>query len=510
MRKRFFMLSVCLLLILAIAPLAMAQKKVTLRWTNTPEAIGDVDNGAFMKAIKAKFPDVEIQWEPILYSAIPTKFPTLMASGDMPDMFQLNTQSYLPQLVDGKLIAPLDSVLAKYGKDIVGNSREGQLAFGQYSGKQYAIPNSYSLKYFAMNIRMDWLDNLHLKVPVTLEDFHQVARAFTFNDPDGNGKNDTYGIAWRQNVNFIDAMFAAFGVTPGHHQAGNWRVRNGKQTFDWVQPGMKQALVYLAGWYKEGIVHPDSLTFDWNGWWAAYLQNKVGMWYHQPRRLSEMNSALKQAGIVNAKMWPIDPPKGPAGQGTTNEGQPWGEAFSPRNLEKAVEVFNFTFTQDFFLACGGQEDYAFAPKLALGPNGWPMYYTYDEALNDPGYEKRRTDVLYSQGQTGWALENPNMTKTWPNKELGKYVYQQFLNTNGPAQIVGNALADKWAITTTKKVPVPADAKYFVNLQTAFREMSSKIVSGGNADQAWNDWISFYNANGGPEIEKEVNALMPVK
>ena len=99
---------------------------------------------------------------------------------------ETNAQSYLPQLVESKLAAPLDDVLAKYGKDITGNARDGHLAFGQYGGKQYAIPGSYSLKYFAQNIRMDWLDNLGSRCsPRRLDEFRNVARAFTFNDPDG-------------------------------------------------------------------------------------------------------------------------------------------------------------------------------------------------------------------------------------------------------------------------------------------------------------------------------------
>lgn len=486
------------------------EEKVTLRWMWLPEAIGEVENGAFMTALKEKFPEVDFQLEPILYSAYKEKFPVLMAAGDLPDIFQTNAQSYLPQLVAGNLIASLDDALKTYGKDIVGNAREGHLAFGKYSGKQYSIPGSYSLKYFAQNIRMDWLENLGKAVPKTMDEFREVARAFTFNDPDGNGKDDTYGTAFRQNINFIDSFFHAYGVAPNHHQIGMWRIRNGKHTNDWVQPEMKEALKNLASWYKEGIIHPESLTLDWNQWWNLYLQNKVGMWYHQPRRLSEMNSSLKKAGIKNAKMWPIAPPKGPYGQGTSNEGQPWGTFFSGDNLDKAVEVFNYTYTQEFFLKSKGQLDYAFAPKSELNSKGWPVYYTYDEALTDPNYEERRKKVQYSRVWTGWALENPNMTKTWPDRDLAAHVIQQFQNTLGGAQIEGNRLADKWAVTSSKTVPVPTDARYFVNLQSMFREIATKIVSGKDPDQVWNEWLAYYKANGGSEIEKQVNELIPVK
>ncbi|MCK4827434.1 extracellular solute-binding protein [bacterium] len=475
-----------------------------------PEAIGDVENGAFITVLKEKFPEVDFQLEPILYSAYKEKFPVLMAAGDLPEIFQTNAQSYLPQLLAGNSIAPLDDALKTYGKDIVGNACEGHLAFGKYSGKQYSIPGSYSLKYFAQNIRMDWLENLGKAVPKTMDEFRDVARAFTFSDPDGNGKDDTYGTAFRKNINFIDSFFNAYGVAPNHHQIGLWRIRNGKHTNDWVQPEMKEALENLASWYEEGIIHPESLTLDWNQWWNLYLQNKVGMWYHQPRRLSEMNNSLRKAGIKNAKMWPIAPPKGPYGQGTSNEGQPWGTFFSGNNLDKAVEVYNYTYTQEFFLKAKGQIDYAFAPKPELNAKGWPVYYTYDQALTDPNYEERRKKVLYSRLWTGWALENPNMAKTWPDRDLAAHVKQQFQNTLGGAQIDGNKLADKWAVTSSKTVPVPADAKYFVNLQSMFREIATKIVSGKNSDQVWSEWLAYYKANGGTEIEKQVNELIPVK
>ncbi|MFD0717029.1 hypothetical protein [Paenibacillus sp. GCM10027626] len=45
-----------------------------------------------------------------------------------------------------------------------------------------------------MGIRKDWLDNVGIdKLPETLDEYHEVLRRFTFNDPDQNGKNDMYG-----------------------------------------------------------------------------------------------------------------------------------------------------------------------------------------------------------------------------------------------------------------------------------------------------------------------------
>lgn len=43
-------------------------------------------------------------------------------------------------------------------------------------------------------IRKDWLDNLNLPVPTTLDELENVLYAFTNDDPDGNGVDDTYGL----------------------------------------------------------------------------------------------------------------------------------------------------------------------------------------------------------------------------------------------------------------------------------------------------------------------------
>lgn len=43
-------------------------------------------------------------------------------------------------------------------------------------------------------IRQDWLENLGLEMPTSLDELYDVLYAFTYNDPDGNGVDDTYGI----------------------------------------------------------------------------------------------------------------------------------------------------------------------------------------------------------------------------------------------------------------------------------------------------------------------------
>ena len=64
-----------------------------------------------------------------------------------------------------------------------------------FDGHQYGLPEPPPLpKREGLVIRKDWLDKLGLEVPTTPEELLAVAKAFTEQDPDGNGKNDTYGL----------------------------------------------------------------------------------------------------------------------------------------------------------------------------------------------------------------------------------------------------------------------------------------------------------------------------
>jgi putative aldouronate transport system substrate-binding protein len=62
------------------------------------------------------------------------------------------------------------------------------------NGKVYGVFRARAPMRTAVMFRQDWLDKLGLKAPETTEDLYKVAKAFTEQDPDGNGVNDTYGI----------------------------------------------------------------------------------------------------------------------------------------------------------------------------------------------------------------------------------------------------------------------------------------------------------------------------
>jgi multiple sugar transport system substrate-binding protein len=59
-------------------------------------------------------------------------------------------------------------------------------------GQTYAVP--FSAQANVLLVRKDWLAKVGMQAPASWDDIAKVAQAFTTQDPDGDGKNDTYGL----------------------------------------------------------------------------------------------------------------------------------------------------------------------------------------------------------------------------------------------------------------------------------------------------------------------------
>ncbi|GHT98362.1 hypothetical protein FACS1894142_4600 [Spirochaetia bacterium] len=74
------------------------------------------------------------------------------------------------------------------------------------------------------------------------------------NDPDKNGKNDTYGLGSTAKITngVWSNINGAFGGIPGHYY-----INNGKATPWVVTDNYRQALVYINSLWKEGVIDPE-------------------------------------------------------------------------------------------------------------------------------------------------------------------------------------------------------------------------------------------------------------
>lgn len=214
--------------------------------------------------------NVHVEWQNIASADYQEKKNLILASGTLPDAFW-NTGFSDFDLVtyggNGTLI-PLEDLIAKYAPNLskVFEKRPAiKQAVTAPDGHIYALPFSTEMGIgadpFFLSINKAWLDKLNLKMPTTLNEFHDVLVAFKTKDPNGNGKQDEIPFSFMFNWWCADIadFIAPFGVPDNlDHRI----VRDGKVIYSAAQTEYRDALAYLHQWYTEGLIDPESFTQD--------------------------------------------------------------------------------------------------------------------------------------------------------------------------------------------------------------------------------------------------------
>lgn len=205
-----------------------------------------------------------------------------IASGSLPEAFSVSA-SQLKQLADAGQLEDLTDVYEKHASDHTKKLQQGDggaaLASATFNGKLLAIP-VVNAPFFESNllwVRTDWLKKLALPDPQTLDDVFKISEAFTKQDPDGNGANDTYGLAVNNYlygpITSITGLANAFHAYPQ-----TWlKDEKGKVAYGSAQPQMKQVLAKLQEMYKSGQLDREFGVKDANKVAEDIAAGKFGM-----------------------------------------------------------------------------------------------------------------------------------------------------------------------------------------------------------------------------------------
>lgn len=204
-------------------------------------------------------------------------------SNQIPDIMQVNT-SQLQRMAENEQLADLTEVYNEYASDLTKSiiSAEGDsvLESCSYNGKIVALPKTGSAlgSTQVLWIRSDWLEELGLSAPQSMDDVVAIAEAFTNDDPDGNGENDTYGFGIYKD---LYGYFAGLeGFFNGYHAyPTQWIEKDGQLVYGSVQPEAKDALQTLQTMFSKGFIDPEFGTKDATKVAQDANAGKVGMFY---------------------------------------------------------------------------------------------------------------------------------------------------------------------------------------------------------------------------------------
>lgn len=188
----------------------------------------------------------------------------MIAGGEEVDMiYELDPANVKQDAEQGLLMEIPYDLIQKYAPtvySIICEEAPEAWLYSRVEDKNYGIPNlNYSNARCRSGVwRVDWLKNVGIdKIPETIDEMHDALYKFRHNDPDGNGKQDTYGMSsditnWH--TMFTD-IFGAYGVLPF-----DWMGEGENVEYGGFKEGTYQALETLQKWYSEGIIDPDFIT----------------------------------------------------------------------------------------------------------------------------------------------------------------------------------------------------------------------------------------------------------
>jgi len=438
------------------------KEKLDLNWlvmvgNTTAQLPSDKSKDFVMKAIEEKFNvNLKLDYAPSGNDYL-TKLNTRVAGGDIPDMFHLTGTD------SSKYI--LDKVPADMTKWVNATNMPNYFKYwiSDLEMQRYQIHNVFMRAPIPFNreqfmshyVRKDWIDalnkkdpSLNLKVPTNYDEYIAVAKAFTFNDPDGNGKNDTYGITAAANGNAIPRDFPEWlknGLAPGFFIENGYFIDTGSDI------RLSNVLADLKKLLDMKVVDPDWFLNKPGQQFEKVQQGKAGIFYATARDAvfeKSPNSIQKKTRDVTGQPAEFVPfniaPNNPISYEAL-PGNPWmlSSKTSEEKIKRTIEILDWLAgPEGFLLTHYGEEGKHYKKegnKIIVDPDAYKRDIVDNGSFLDIWGSVFSTRTIMP---TKLGLEYVNPNETDRDREIAKTVssYKYTLLGTNLAPVPGMDLA----------------------------------------------------------------------
>lgn len=484
------------------------------------------DKNAYLKDLKEMMNiDVKFKWM-VPSNQYEQKFSLAMASGDLPDLLELDPKNF-EKLKQQDMLADLSEAFEQYASPALKKYMESDGGFSMKTfnsdGKQLGIPvfEDPFLSTQLLWIRKDWLNNLNLQAPRTIDELEKVAEAFVNNDPDKNGENDTYGVALQKTLFFwgfdVRGFFNGFGAYPsvGDAQSAWIKDSDGKLIPGLIQPEVKTALGKLQSWYEKGIINKEFALKDENKVVEDITSGKVGIsygeWWYPNWPLNLNVDKDPKAEWIAVQIPGFDGP-GKSLVPKIRAGKVYAVKKGFKHPDAIIKMMNY------YIEIGNKK-YMDQKK----PEDGYVYNWYNPRVYNPA----QIETIYTEvnraldgNQTEITLEDENYVKV---TEVFKAT-KDFLTGNTETYSKGvnwghyysrAAKEGGWGMTRNIKesqafvnneffgLPTSTQVEKGGQLDKLMQESFTKIIMGGDLVE-FDKFVASWKTLGGDEITKEVN------
>ena len=299
MTKRIITLVLALAMLATACAFAVAED---YKWSGTISvaqyAFGPIDDDQITALVEERLReygyDVKFDIVYLENSQYETLLNLRLANQEAPDIFRVNGGTMVDQYYQQGVLkswteeffrenAPDVAAFIDAGNPLQTNTNivDATWAMAKRDGKMVCLPLISINQGALLNViyNTQWLEKLGREVPETLDDFVDLMYAFTNDDPDGNGENDTYGMS----TTMLNIIFGAYGSWTGfmHMDTGFWYNVDGEIVSCDVMPGNKDALALLHQMYVDGVIDPEFVTGEnQGGYWAishSFVNGRIGV-----------------------------------------------------------------------------------------------------------------------------------------------------------------------------------------------------------------------------------------
>ncbi|KUL31820.1 ABC transporter substrate-binding protein [Streptomyces regalis] len=273
---------------------------------------------------------IKIDYQPVIN--FDQQLQSRASTKDLPDVM-INDTALMGSYQGQGLLKPIDPASIAGHDQITGKTWSSTVGI---DGKHYGIP--YSRQAQTLMIRKDWLQKLGLKAPTTWQEMLSVAKAFATEDPDGDGKADTYGMVVPGSAqNGYAAWWGASFLWQGGAQIIE---PDGKGTYRAAMDSA--AAVHTVTWMKDnlfcgdnGVTQPGALTAV-TSTATNFQDGNAGMYMTGPYNIATFDTTPGKD-----KYEVVPAPAGPAGADVLADGENiyFGARTGKTKQEQALAAF---------------------------------------------------------------------------------------------------------------------------------------------------------------------------
>jgi putative aldouronate transport system substrate-binding protein len=355
-------------------------------------------------------------------------------------------------------------------------------------GKLYAIGmsnftiNGNGLVNYVPWVRQDWMNELGIETPRTLDEFTDMLRAFK--DYKGSASGSTIPFTFGSGTVFIDGISGAFGIP------GIWNEVDGRLVYRGADPRTKDYLAYMKSLYQEGLIDPEYPANQGANATEKFTTGNAAVGYFAYFSAPTIYTAMAetQPDMELLYLPPLEGANGQKGIGVSSGGFD-RIAFIPnasKNKEHAVKFMDLKMEPTTY------------KNLIIGEEGvhyelkdgqpWPIDpIFFDERGQANNYNTGRYSSSYFEL---WLVRNRKTATQYENWEIIN-LGDEFLPyiTNLP---IGKAPA------------FPETAKNKQMLDQMLVDQQIKVIAGEESPDDYDAFIETWMAEGGEAMLREYN------